>query len=220
MIKNSVLGGSLLKTLLLLLFTQLTACSDDSPLSGKTTQPAEVSSSNAVLQPAASTDQPATATPTANTGTVISVQNSGGYSYIEIDINGATFWMAASLSAVKPGERVGWNDYAMMKNFTSKSINRTFDQIMFVNKVVPTSASATNSHTGSVLETVNSAGYSYILVEEQGKQIWLAVPATDIKVGQSISWNSGAAMRNFASQTLNRTFDEIYFVNAVQVNQS
>ena len=90
---------------------------------------------------------------------------------------------------------------------------------MFVDKVIPTAAMATRSHTGTVLETMNSAGYSYIRVEEQGKKIWLAVPAADIKVGQSISWTSGAAMRNFSSQSLNRSFDEIFFIGAVQINQ-
>ena len=67
---------------------------------------------------------------------------------------------------------------------------------------------------------MSAAGYSYIQVEEQGKKIWLAAPAAKIEVGQSISWNSGPAMHNFTSQSLNRSFDEIFFVSAVQVNQS
>ena len=209
--KNSVIRASLLKTLLLLCLVQITACSDDSQSTSNTTQPA---------QAANSTTAASLATPAANTGTVKSIQNSGGYSYIEVDINGETFWMAAAMSAVKPGEKIAWNGYAMMKNFTSKSINRTFEQIMFVDKVVSTAAMATSSHSGSVLETMNAAGYSYIQVEEQGKKIWLAAPMIEIKAGQSISWNGGAAMRNFTSKSLNRSFDEIFFVSAVQVNQS
>ena len=209
--KNSVIRASLSKTLLLLCLVQITACSDDSQSACNTTQPALAANS---------TTAASLATPAANTGTVKSIQNSGGYSYIEVDINGETFWMAAAMSAVKPGEKIDWNGYAMMKNFTSKSINRTFEQIMFVDKVVATSARATRSHSGSVLETMNAAGYSYIQVEEQGKKIWLAAPMIEIKAGQSISWNSGAAMRNFTSQSLNRSFDEIFFVSAVQVNRS
>lgn len=209
--KNSVVHASLLKTILLLCLVQITACSDDSQSASNTTQPA---------QAANSTTAASLATPAANTGTVKSIQNSGGYSYIEVDINGETFWMATAMSAVKPGEKIAWNSYAMMKNFTSKTIKRTFQQIMFVDKVVPAAAMAASSHSGSVLETMNAAGYSYIQVEEQGKKIWLAAPAAKIEVGQSISWNSGPAMHNFTSQSLNRSFDEIFFVSAVQVNQS
>ena len=209
--KNSVIRASLSKTLLLLCLVQITACSDDSQSASNTTQPALAANS---------TTAASLATPAANTGTVKSIQNSGGYSYIEVDINGETFWMAAAMSAVKPGEKISWNGYAMMKNFTSKTMKRTFQQIMFVDKVVSSAAMATRSHSGSVLETMNAAGYSYIQVEEQGKKIWLAAPMIEIKAGQSISWNSGAAMRNFTSQSLNRSFDEIFFVSAVQVNQS
>lgn len=211
MIGSTVIRASLLKTLLPVLFIGLTACSDDSQLADNPAQPAQASNSTASTR---------LATPTVNTGTVKSIQNSGGYTYLEIDIDGEVFWMASPLSSVQPGEKVMWNDYAMMKNFTSKSADRTFDQIMFVDKVVSASAMVKSGHSGSVLEILNAGGYSYIQVEEQGKKTWLAAPVVEIKVGQNISWNSGAAMRNFTSKSLNRSFDEIFFVSAVQVNPS
>ena len=209
MSKNPIASVLPIKLLLLFCLVQITACSDSSEPTGNSTQP---------VQSDSSTTGQRLATPSASTGTVISIQNSGGYSYIEIDINGQPFWMAASLSAVKPGEKITWNDYAMMKNFTSKSINRTFDQIMFVDKVNSATAMTTRNHSGTVLETMNAAGYSYIRVEELGKNTWLAVPMLEIKVGQSINWESGAAMRNFTSQSLNRSFDEIFFISSVQIN--
>jgi hypothetical protein len=211
MIGSTVIRATLLKTILPVLFIGLTACSDDSQLADNPAQPAQASNSTVSTR---------LATPTANTGTVKSIQNSGGYTYLEIDIDGEVFWMASPLSSVQPGEKVMWNDYAMMKNFTSKAIDRTFDQIMFVDKVFSTSAMVTSGHSGSVLEIMNAGGYSYIQVEEQGNKIWLAAPVTEIKVGQNISWTSGAAMRNFTSKSLNRSFDEIFFVSAVQVNPS
>ncbi|MCH7880268.1 MAG: SH3-like domain-containing protein [Proteobacteria bacterium] len=211
MIVSPVVRASLLKTLLPVLFIGLTACSDDSQLVDNPTQAVQASNSTASTR---------LATPTANTGTVKTIQNSGGYTYLEIDIDGKVFWMASPLSSVQPGEKVTWSDYAMMKNFTSKAIDRTFDQIMFVDKVFSTSAMATSGHSGSVLEITSAGGYSYIQVEEQGKKIWLAAPVAEIEVGQNISWNSGAAMRNFTSKSLNRSFDEIFFVSAVKVNPS
>ena len=105
----------------------------------------------------------------------------------------------------------------MMKNFTSKALNKTFDQIMFVDKVRNASTPVSNSHSGTVVETMNASGYSYIQVDEQGKRVWLAAPETAISVGQTINWSGGSAMQNFSSRALDRTFDEIFFVGAIQV---
>ena len=109
----------------------------------------------------------------------------------------------------------------MMKGFTSKAINRTFDQIMFIDRVALASGtdSSPSMHAGKVLEVMDSAGYSYIRVEDQGQSIWLAAPSTKLTTGQSISWSSGSPMRNFSSKSLDRTFDIIYFVGSVQVDQ-
>ena len=155
-------------------------------------------------------------TPAQNKGVVISNKMAGGYSYIEVDISGDIFWLATAINDVKPGDKIAWNDYAMMTNFNSKALNREFGQILFVDRVVTESAMASRSHSGIVIEFMNSAGYSYIQVEENGARIWLAAPEAKIEIGQSIRWISGAPMRNFTSQSLNREFNEIFFVSAVQ----
>ena len=154
--------------------------------------------------------------PVQNNGVVKSVKMGGGYSYIEVDISGDMFWLATSITNVKPGDNIAWNDYAMMNNFKSKALNREFSQILFVDRISTESALASQSHSGIVIESMNSAGYSYIQVEENGARIWLAAPETKIEIGQSIRWDSGAPMRNFTSQSLGRNFDEIFFVSAVQ----
>ena len=168
-------------------------------------------------EPAAVTERGITPTkPRQNKGTVKSNQPAGGYSYLEVDIDGDTFWLATSISSVKPGDRVAWRDYAMMTNFTSKALQREFNQIMFVDRIMSESESAIRPHSGTVIESMNAAGYSYIRVEENGANVWLAAPETKIEIGQSISWSGGAPMRNFTSRSLQRNFDEIFFVNAIQ----
>jgi hypothetical protein len=157
-----------------------------------------------------------TKTPAQNKGVVKSNALAGGYSYIEVDISGDIFWLATAISDVKPGDKIAWSDYAMMTNFNSKALNREFSQILFVDRVMPESSLASRSHSGIVIESMNSAGYSYIHVEENGTRIWLAAPETKIEVGQSIRWNSGAPMRNFTSESLNKEFNEIFFVSAVE----
>lgn len=214
--KNIISPALFIKTLLVLVIFVITACSekpqDSSSAEQLTPNTPQVTPQKPVTPVATSAT-----TPSANTGIVKSMQVAGSYSYIETDINGTTFWIATAASAIKVGEKISWNDYAMMKNFTSKALNKTFDQIMFVDKVRAASTQATSSHTGTVVETMNASGYSYIQVDEKGNRIWLAAPEMAIKVGQEINWSGGAAMQNFSSRSLDRTFDEIYFVGAVQI---
>jgi hypothetical protein len=203
------------------LFTMLTplllgACSNQPDANSKA-QP--ITASSKTQNMAAPTNQPP---PQAGSGTVKSAQVAGAYSYIEADIDGQTHWIATSATRLQPGDRIAWNDYAIMNNFTSKALNRSFGQIMFINQISTpqTQAQATQhanaAHSGVVLDHMFSAGYSYIQVNENGSEIWLAAPQMIIEKGQTISWVGGSTMRNFSSRSLNRTFDRIVFVTSVQ----
>ena len=65
--------------------------------------------------------------------------------------------------------------------------------------------------SGKVAETMNSAGYTYVLLENSGKKTWVALPDSKVKVGQQVTCQPGMVMNNFTSKTLNRTFDSIIF---------
>jgi hypothetical protein len=165
---------------------------------------------------AAAAVEPSSGLPARNAGKVISNQLAGGYSYLEIDVDGDRFWLATSISSARQGDSVAWKDHAVMTNFRSKSLNRDFERILFVDHVVSEAEMAQNTHRGKVLESLSSAGYSYIRVEENGASLWLAAPETKVEAGQSILWSGGSPMRNFTSRSLEREFDEITFVNAIQ----
>lgn len=64
---------------------------------------------------------------------------------------------------------------------------------------------------GTVAETMNSSGYTYLLLDSAQGKIWVAIPETSVKVGQAVICTPGMTMNNFASKTLNRTFDTIVF---------
>ncbi|MCL2789813.1 MAG: DNA-binding protein [Desulfobulbus sp.] len=64
---------------------------------------------------------------------------------------------------------------------------------------------------GNVLETMNSTGYTYLLIDAAQGKIWVAIPETQVKAGQILTIASGTTMFNFTSKTLNRTFDRIIF---------
>ncbi len=76
----------------------------------------------------------------------------------------------------------------------------------------PTAPSGTS---GTVVETMNAAGYTYVYVDDGTKKIWAAAPEFAVKVGDEVMVPEGMAMHNYHSQSMNRDFDVVYFVEAV-----
>jgi len=68
---------------------------------------------------------------------------------------------------------------------------------------------------GTVLETMNSGGYTYVLVETDPDQFWAAGPQTTATVGDVVEISQGMPMHQFESKTLDRTFDVLYFVKSI-----
>lgn len=77
------------------------------------------------------------AAPAANVGTVLSVQTAGGYTYIEVAGPAGNTWLAAPISNVAVGERIRYGNGALMQNFSSRALGRTFPMISFVGAVSP-----------------------------------------------------------------------------------
>ena len=69
----------------------------------------------------------------ANEGKVLSTLDASGYTYMELANTEKKFWIAAPTTRVKVGDRVRFEQSLVMKNFNSKTLNRTFDQISFNN---------------------------------------------------------------------------------------
>ncbi len=66
-------------------------------------------------------------------GRVLEMMHAGGYTYMNIDVGGGRpVWIAATMMRVKPQQVVRWGDAAMMRNFNSKTLHRTFEEIQFV----------------------------------------------------------------------------------------
>jgi len=73
--------------------------------------------------------------PASHNGVVIEVVDGGGYTYMNIDENGKKFWIAAPKTVVRKGTKVSFTEQIWMTDFTGKSIDRTFDRILFVSGV-------------------------------------------------------------------------------------
>jgi hypothetical protein len=76
--------------------------------------------------------------------------------------------------------------------------------------------SGPNVCSGAVVETMNSGGYTYVNVDCGGRLVWAAGPTTEVAVGDEVSISLGVEMRDFASPSLERTFESIYFVTDIQ----
>jgi hypothetical protein len=106
----------------ILLIIGLTACSQDKPKEQAST-------------PQVTEQQPdvgmATAPPAPVTGKVLETMNASGYTYLNVETDTGTKWIAVNQTAVEVGEEVTFMDGMVMQNFFSKSLDRTFPEIVF-----------------------------------------------------------------------------------------
>jgi len=64
-------------------------------------------------------------------GKVLQTMDASTYTYVEVEEKGQKLWLAVMKTAVKKGDIVEFPDSPPMINFTSKTLNRTFDKIIF-----------------------------------------------------------------------------------------
>jgi hypothetical protein len=78
------------------------------------------------------------------------------------------------------------------------------------------SAPSGTLHSGTVLETIPTGPYVYVRVKTGDGEQWLAAPATELKTGAKVQWPEGMLMANYHSKTLDRTFEQVFFVSKVE----
>lgn len=81
----------------------------------------------------------------------------------------------------------------------------------------PAAPVALNGISGKVVETMEAAGYTYVLIDKGTEKVWVAGPKTAIKVGDEVFAPDGSPMEKFESKTLKRTFEKIIFASALVV---
>lgn len=91
------------------------------------------------------------------------------------------------------------------------------------NSQAPTAAQPTQAqptaagYRGTVVEVINSGGYTYVQVDTGSGKIWAAANQFEVKTGDQVMVPQGLPMENFHSKTLDRTFDTVYFVPTITV---
>lgn len=79
---------------------------------------------------------------------------------------------------------------------------------------------AKNVHNVVVEEKMDASNYSYLKVKEDGNSFWIAVPQMDINPGEYLIFSKSMEMKNFKSETLNKTFESILFVDDAGKSES
>ncbi len=68
------------------------------------------------------------------------------------------------------------------------------------------------THSGLVKERRDAGSYSYLYINENGNEFWIAIPVSDISTGDEITFSEYLEMKDFKSETLNMSFESVLFV--------
>jgi hypothetical protein len=72
---------------------------------------------------------------TGKAGKVLETMNSGGYTYVHVDTGTEKMWIAGPETKVKVGDSVVFPSGMVMTNFHSKTLDRDFEQVLFVGQI-------------------------------------------------------------------------------------
>ncbi len=72
-----------------------------------------------------------------------------------------------------------------------------------------------DNHQIIVKEVLQTVNYTYLKADENGTEIWVAIPLTQAEVGEKYFYKNGMEMLKFESKELKRTFDKVLFLEGV-----
>ena len=68
------------------------------------------------------------------------------------------------------------------------------------------------AHIAMVVDKINTSNYTYLQVSENKKTFWIAVPSMEIEIGETVYFSKFMEMKDFKSETIDRTFSSLLFV--------
>jgi len=66
-----------------------------------------------------------------------------------------------------------------------------------------------------VVEVIQGSSYTYIKAKENMGEKWMAITKQEVQTGTVYYYDEALPMNNFHSKEIDRTFEEIYFVNSI-----
>jgi hypothetical protein len=123
-----------------LALTLQSGCAKPGMVTNQATKPENSMVAQPATKPATipqnATVQPPAQKPANLTGKVVETMDASGYTYVNLEKDGKTTWVALPVTKVKVGEEIEVRPGMQMGKFTSKTLNRTFDEIIFSSGVV------------------------------------------------------------------------------------
>jgi hypothetical protein len=141
------------------------------------------------------------------TGQVLEHIAASPYSYVRIRTSRGDVWAAVNEARIEKGSQVTVSSPMLMKNFESKSLNRTFDEIYF-GSLAPTGAAATGAAGNPHAATSNTAAPFDVNVQKASganahtvAEIWAQTSAVDGRIvtvrGKVVKYNEGVMGKNW-----------------------
>ncbi len=91
-------------------------------------------------------------------GKITETMDAGGYTYISVQkADGSNAWAAGPQTTVAVGDSVELGAGSMMQGFQSKTLNRTFDSILFVPSITPSAKGAAGAPSEQPAPTAPAA---------------------------------------------------------------
>lgn len=180
-----------------------------------------------------------------HTAVISEVLQTTQYTYLRVKEGENYPWLALPKMDVAVGETYYYKEGMHMTDFASKELNRTFKDILFLDKLSkspdnlnvetkkeeskpmeadPSMNSENNAssipHQIKATEVLQTKQYTYIKGKEGSEEIWIAVSKMDAEVGKIYFFQGGLRMSDFPSKELKRTFKEILFVDQIATTAS
>ncbi len=91
-------------------------------------------------------------------GTVAEIIAAAGYTYVAIDVDGKKVWAAGPEATFKVGDKIGFSMKMPIANFQSRSLERTFDKIYFVDGFITEGGALSDKSSKMSLSHASSGG--------------------------------------------------------------
>ena len=92
-------------------------------------------------------------------GVVVDTLSGGGYTYLQIEDAKKKYWIAVEGAKIDKGMEVRFTEELRAKNFESKSLNRTFDEIVFASNLQYRTKAPETAHLALITELVKESEY-------------------------------------------------------------
>ena len=161
-------------------------------------------------EPAASTDQlgqtpfqaPATPQLVTGSGKVVQKLDASSYTYIRLDDGaGNETWAAVPKTQLEIGEQIALKGGTVMRNFNSKTLNRTFDSIIFATGVIRAAGDKNAQMQAATMagsDVTRSGMAAHGQTPQTRSSSHATVPFTKLKVEKSTAQNGYTVGELFA----------------------